>query len=316
MKNILKRLLIGVSFFIVGVSVFAQSLLGSWYEDTLWERSRFRKYFYRINDKQLSVIDKKNNTETLFDYYIKNGYITIKSKGATSEKILAGSYEIIIQDDNYFTINFPSPMSFVRNSYAKEQAVGAVKTSAIIAATGFAIAATGAIGEKAVGATLAASAGASGQASAQNFSQSSSSVASKLLPNHTYTSCGYDYKTDKLGRIVNYSGKLRRQDGVRNKDAQSIARHMGGGAKDDGGHLFATIFGGSGELDNLVPMSQSTNRGAYKKLENLWARELSKGKDVFVSGQCVYEGDSLRPIKFIVKYIIDGVTHKEIILNK
>lgn len=34
---------------------------------------------------------------------------------------------------------------------------------------------------------------------------------------------------------------------------------------DDGGHLIASIFNGSGNLDNLVPMDSNLNRGAWKK---------------------------------------------------
>ena len=40
---------------------------------------------------------------------------------------------------------------------------------------------------------------------------------------------------------------------------------------DLGGHLIATIFGGSGLVDNIVAMNYNLNRGKYKSLENMWA---------------------------------------------
>lgn len=43
---------------------------------------------------------------------------------------------------------------------------------------------------------------------------------------------------------------------------------------DDGGHLIANIFKGSGEIDNLVPMNATLNRSEYKTLENTWKNAL------------------------------------------
>ncbi|WP_206168405.1 DNA/RNA non-specific endonuclease [Veillonella sp. 3891] len=37
---------------------------------------------------------------------------------------------------------------------------------------------------------------------------------------------------------------------------------------DHGGHLIANIFGGSGELDNLVAMDAIVNNSRYRKIEN------------------------------------------------
>lgn len=137
-----------------------------------------------------------------------------------------------------------------------------------------------------------------------------------LNPNVIHASCGYQYKTDNLARICNYSGQLRLQDGIRNTGEQILAGGIDRLKGDQGGHLFAYRFGGSGGLDNLVAMSGRTvNQGAYKKLENLWAEALESGKQVFVDGQCIYEGDSMRPVKFIVSYIIDGIKNKVIINN-
>ncbi|AJH18901.1 cytoplasmic protein [Bacillus mycoides] len=48
---------------------------------------------------------------------------------------------------------------------------------------------------------------------------------------------------------------------------------------DDGGHLIATIFKGSGNMDNLVRMSSNLNREEWKKLENEWANALNDGDE-------------------------------------
>ena len=179
MKNLAKFLSGILLFIFVSSNAFAQNLNGSWYEDTLHERSRLRNYFYRINGGKLSVVDKKNNKEeTFFDFTIDNGYIDIRSTGKTSPKISVGKFPIQIKDDNYFTIEFSKPMSFVRNSYAKEQAVDATKTAATVAAIGYGTAIVGAVGEKAVVAS-----GLAGGASKASASTSKTNIsAGKLLP--------------------------------------------------------------------------------------------------------------------------------------
>ncbi len=96
---------------------------GSWYEDTLHEKSNLRDYFYRIKGNQISVVDKKHNKkETFFGFKISNGKVTISSKGEDSKKIAPGTYPISIKSENQFTISFAKPMSFIRNTYAHNQA--------------------------------------------------------------------------------------------------------------------------------------------------------------------------------------------------
>lgn len=74
---------------------------------------------------------------------------------------------------------------------------------------------------------------------------------------------------------------------------------------DDGGHLIATIFNSSGDIDNLVPMNSTLNRSDYKILENTWKKALQEGKQVNVKIEPIYEGASKRPSFFDIKYIID-----------
>jgi predicted ribonuclease toxin of YeeF-YezG toxin-antitoxin module len=126
-----------------------------------------------------------------------------------------------------------------------------------------------------------------------------------LKPNVKYTSPeGYVFKTDKLGRINNVDAELTAKNAKRNSYAQ---RKVGGEdreANDQGGHLIASIFGGSGNIDNLVPMNQNLNQGEWKKMENKWAKALEDNQKVQVKIKPKYKGDSQRPNKFEVRYKI------------
>lgn len=128
-----------------------------------------------------------------------------------------------------------------------------------------------------------------------------------LKPNIQYTSPeGYTYKTDNLGRITSAEGTLQLGKAKRKKNAQ---RRVGGNDRkpdDEGGHLIASIFKGSGNYDNLVPMNGNLNKGKWKRLENDWAEALNMKppKDVKVKITPIYQGDSQRPVSFKVKYKI------------
>ena len=123
-------------------------LNGSWYENTLKEKSRFRHYFYRFYDNEFSVVDKKAGTETFFNYSITDGYITISRQSIASPKIKEGTFPIHIMDADNFTIDFSPSMKFIRNSYSEQQAREKAETSAKVAAAGFAVAAVAHFGGK------------------------------------------------------------------------------------------------------------------------------------------------------------------------
>ena len=78
---------------------------------------------------------------------------------------------------------------------------------------------------------------------------------------------------------------------------------------------FRDRFGGSPEIDNLVSQSSSVNLSEYKKIENQWAKAISEGKKVTTNVEILYDGDSLRPKGFKVRYTIDGVAYSKRILN-
>jgi predicted ribonuclease toxin of YeeF-YezG toxin-antitoxin module len=75
-------------------------------------------------------------------------------------------------------------------------------------------------------------------------------------------------------------------------------------SNDHGGHLIASMFGGSGNIDNLVPMNKNLNQGEWKKMENRWIRALEEGKKVQVKIKPKYSGDSQRPDRFEIRYKI------------
>lgn len=129
-----------------------------------------------------------------------------------------------------------------------------------------------------------------------------------LKPNVEYvTEEGYKYVTDSSGRISNVEGSLNAGKAKRNVYAQrAVGKDNGRLDTDDGGHLIASIFKGSGDLDNLVPMDATLNRGDWKVMENSWAKALDKGKTVDIKIKSIYSGTSQRPISFKVKYRVDN----------
>lgn len=129
-----------------------------------------------------------------------------------------------------------------------------------------------------------------------------------LKPNVEYiTNDGYKYSTDADAHISNVEGSLEAGKVKRNIYAQrTVGKDNGRLSTDDGGHLIASIFKGSGDLDNLVPMDATLNRGNWKSMETTWAKALEKNKIVDVQIQPLYKGISQRPISFKVKYRIDG----------
>jgi hypothetical protein len=124
------------------------------------------------------------------------------------------------------------------------------------------------------------------------------------------TNEGQKFTTDSNGRISNAEATLSSGKADRNQYAQ---RTVGGSDRlpnDDGGHLIASIFKGSGEIDNLVPMDSTLNRSEYKILENTWKKALKDGKTVSVKIEPIYKGESSRPDKFEIEYKIDGKKHE------
>ena len=121
------------------------------------------------------------------------------------------------------------------------------------------------------------------------------------------------YRTDHKGRIKEvYADDLSLLDGGRNTYAQRTVGREDRLPDDDGGHLIARAFGGSKDIDNLVPQSKYINRsfkekGDWYKLEKGWKKAIKEGKEVKnIKIEVQYRGDSQRPTQFKVKYEINN----------
>jgi hypothetical protein len=139
----------------------------------------------------------------------------------------------------------------------------------------------------------------------------------RLEPNTTYEEGGYRFQTDAMGRIKAASGQLKPDPAkARNPYAQRV---VGGADRldtDVGGHLIANRFGGPGDYKNLVPLDANLNNGAWKQMENGWAKARQQGKIVEVDVRPVYEGSSVRPSKIYVAWTEDGEPYGRVFDNK
>ena len=145
----------------------------------------------------------------------------------------------------------------------------------------------------------------------------------ELEPNVQYvTQEGYKYTTDAAGRIASVEApQLILKKGKRKLWMQRIAGRKDRLPDDDGGHLIATQFHGSGDIDNLVAQNSQINRsgGVWFSMEKEWASALKEvpPKKVSLEIRPIYFGQSLRPDSFSVKYQIEGKrTVRREILNK
>ncbi|KLK98131.1 dna binding protein, partial [Bacillus pumilus] len=123
------------------------------------------------------------------------------------------------------------------------------------------------------------------------------------------------------GRIVKVEASdLKYGEVKRNQYAQSNSGKPDRLLDDDGGHLIATIFKGSGDIDNLLPMNSQINRsgGKWYQMEQEWLSALKEvpPEKVSVYIEAVYHSDSLRPSAFEVKYKIGESTDYIYIKNK
>jgi predicted RecA/RadA family phage recombinase len=130
-----------------------------------------------------------------------------------------------------------------------------------------------------------------------------------LKPNAKYKVGNKLYETDELGRVKRVSGELELGKLGRNgyQQGKSVTLKDGTKGLDEGGHLVGHQFEGAGEQINYVPMKESLNQGAWKKMEMDWAKNLEAGKKVDVDIKPIYQGESKRPVGFRVNEVVDGV---------
>ena len=102
----------------------------------------------------------------------------------------------------------------------------------------------------------------------------------ELLENISYvTDNGYRYTTDGYGRIAHVEAdNLVLDKAARKPWMQKVAGRENRMMSDDGGHLIASQFHGSGDIDNLVAQSSGINRsgGEWYNMEQRWASALKE----------------------------------------
>lgn len=136
-------------------------------------------------------------------------------------------------------------------------------------------------------------------------------IDNELQPNTEYEINGYKYKTDEQGRIISAEGTLRMKDREGRLPIKDSIEDIGKGDQKDGddrGHLIGDQFDGSNGLENMVPQDAKINRNDFKNFENELAKEVKppNNKEVYVTIEPIYEGDSNRPVAIVATYKIDG----------
>lgn len=118
---------------------------------------------------------------------------------------------------------------------------------------------------------------------------------------------GYTYEIDARNRMRRLSGVLSITDRpVRSRRNQAQAGGVDRRASDDGGHYIAARFLGPTEAFNHFAQDANFNRGAYRLLEEEWAREKRAGRTVMVKIVPRFDGISLRPSVIDVWWTVDG----------
>jgi hypothetical protein len=125
----------------------------------------------------------------------------------------------------------------------------------------------------------------------------------------------YTYITDpEISRVIQAFGVLKIEEVDRHKPQQTAVGKLARETGDQGGHLFGTRFGGSGQAINIVPMAAQTNQkgGAWYSMEETLAEYLADGHAVHVNIDISYMDDyPLRPCSFVVTATIDGHIKKQ-----
>ena len=283
----------------------------SFLEKNFFGMSNFRGREYEFTDSHLIVTDFKKKTYTQYSYTIKGDLIHLKKENGTDDnfddtvmEFEISSKSILSKRELILWSSAGKPLKFVEEESLRKRASNVALGTAAVAGT---VAVAGAAVSSGVG---------SGAAATKIITDGSHLVNGKLKPNVTYKTgeFGYKYKTDSKGRISNWS-----TDNLQlTKRANRLPYNSNTPGKIDGdhaGHLAADRFGGSQDIDNLVSQSSRVNLSEYKKIENIWADAISKGKKVTTNVEVLYDKNSSRPKEFNVQYTIDGMAYMTRILN-
>lgn len=117
---------------------------------------------------------------------------------------------------------------------------------------------------------------------------------------------GYEFSIDAHARTRRVSGEIRLQSQPRSRSAQANAGKPDRRVTDDGGHYIAARLNGPRGWFNHFAQDANFNRGAYRALEDQWAKAVRSGKRVFVDIVPLYRGTSMRPYRINVTWYVDG----------
>lgn len=128
----------------------------------------------------------------------------------------------------------------------------------------------------------------------------------ELEPNITYELNSNTYTTDEQGRIIGCKAHPERSpENPRDVKAQLQAGGKDRRPSDQGGHIVGRDLNGDGGAGNLVAMDSRINQSDYKRMENDIKTALDEGKDVTVTTDISYSGDSKRPDTITVTVTAD-----------
>ena len=131
-------------------------------------------------------------------------------------------------------------------------------------------------------------------------------IDGELEPNITYELNSNTYTTDEQGRIIGCKAHPERSpENPRDVKAQLQAGGKDRRPTDQGGHIVGRDLNGDGGAGNLVAMDYRINQSDYKRMENDIKTALDEGKDVTVTTDISYSGDSKRPDTITVTVIAD-----------
>jgi hypothetical protein len=130
------------------------------------------------------------------------------------------------------------------------------------------------------------------------------STPGPLAPSSVIGENGYNFTADEYGRYKTFTGDLNLLPGLRDRAAQLAAGGIDRLPTDVGGHGIGTRFNGPGW--NVFAQDSTLNNGAYRSLENEWARHINAGNNVAITqGELFYDQGGLRPSGMRVEYTVN-----------
>jgi LysM repeat protein len=114
------------------------------------------------------------------------------------------------------------------------------------------------------------------------------------------------FEVDQAGRTRIARGTLGQEGSGRSKTLQAQAGRPDRQPTDDGGHIIASRFGGPRMAYNHFAQDAAFNRGAYRALEDIWAKAQNGGKQVSVRVNLGYANGSRRPDGLQVEWEVGG----------